>query len=142
MSDTLSFNEQVYALVRAIPRGKVLSYGRVAMLLGVPHGARAVGWALANLVRSPRDVPWHRVVNAQGRVSIKGSPEGAIEQRRRLEDEGIMFDANDRFKLVAYLWEPALPEVDAILAAARNPHRDPHADTSSTGGEEDDSRSS
>ena len=64
----MNFNERVYALVRLIPPGKVISYGRVAALLEVPHGARAVGWALAAL-RDGTDVPWHRVVNAQRRIS-------------------------------------------------------------------------
>lgn len=118
MNTRMSFNEQVYALVRAIPHGRVLNYGRVAMLLGVPHGARAVGWALSNLTANDRGVPWWRVVSAQGRVSIKGAPESAFEQRQRLEAEGIVFDANDRFNLDRYLWTPDLPEVEAILAQA------------------------
>lgn len=119
MSGALSFNEQVYALVRAIPRGKVLSYGRVAMLLGVPQGARAVGWALSALRHGDRGVPWQRVVNARGRISIKGSPEGAIEQRARLEAEGVAFDARGYLDLRRHLWTPTLPEVEQILAAAR-----------------------
>src|SRR5690606_39734406 len=85
MSSSPSFNDLVYTLVRAIPSGKVLSYGRVSDLLGVPQGARAVGWALHNLGSREPSVPWHRVVNARGRVSIKGSPEAAFEQRVRLE---------------------------------------------------------
>ena len=116
-----SFNEQVYALVRAIPPGKVLSYGRVAELLGVPHGARAVGWALSALKhrRTRPPVPWHRVINAQGRVSIKGAPEAAFEQRLRLETEGVTFDEYDTVDLSRHLWTPAPTEVDAILRAAR-----------------------
>lgn len=119
MSDPLPFNAQVYALVRAIPPGKVLSYGRVALLLGVPQGARAVGWALSALRYGDRGVPWFRVVNAQGRISIKGAPEGAIEQRARLEAEGITFDARGTLDLRRHLWTPTLPEVEQILAAAR-----------------------
>lgn len=119
MSESPSFNDLVYALVRAIPPGRVLNYGRVALLLGVPRGARAVGWALRGLPESASDVPWHRVVNAQGRVSIKGSPVAALEQRRRLEDEGVTFDADDRLDLRRHLWTPALPEVEQIIRAAR-----------------------
>ena len=88
METSPSFNQLVYALVRHIPPGKVLNYGRVAYLLGVPRGARAVGWALSLLKHGDQGVPWHRVVNAHGRVSIKGSPEGAAEQRARLEAGG------------------------------------------------------
>lgn len=120
MNTTPSFNQLVYALVRAIPSGKVLSYGRVAQLLGVPRGARAVGWALSALKSGHEpDVPWYRVVNAQGRVSIKGSPEGAIEQRDHLEAEGVTFDATDRIAMSQYLWEPTPPEIEQIITAAR-----------------------
>lgn len=119
MTTSLSFNELVYALVRAIPYGKVLSYGRVSDLLGVPQGARAVGWALHNLGSREPSVPWHRVVNARGRVSIKGSPEAAMEQRARLESEGVVFDESDTLDMRRYLWTPSLPEVEAILRAAR-----------------------
>jgi methylated-DNA-protein-cysteine methyltransferase-like protein len=112
----LSFNEKVYALVRQIPPGKVLSYGRVAQLLGIPHGAREVGWAMG--VSHDHNLPWHRVVNAQGRVSIKGSPEAAALQRARLEAEGITFNKYDRLDMEQHLWDPAPPEVDQILQAA------------------------
>jgi methylated-DNA-protein-cysteine methyltransferase-like protein len=119
MSDTVPFNHLVYALVRQIPPGKVLSYGRVAQLLDVPNGARAVGWALSALRHGDQGVPWQRVVNSQGRVSIKGSPEGAAEQRARLEAEGIVFDENDRLNMRQHLWEPTLPEVEQIVRQAR-----------------------
>ncbi len=121
MSSSPSFNDLVYTLVRAIPSGKVLSYGRVSDLLGVPQGARAVGWALHNLGSREPSVPWHRVVNARGRVSIKGSPEAAFEQRVRLESEGVVFDEQDTLDMRRYLWTPSLPEVEAILRAALAP---------------------
>ena len=121
MSSSPSFNDLVYTLVRAIPSGKVLSYGRVSDLLGVPQGARAVGWALHNLGSREPSVPWHRVVNARGRVSIKGSPEAAFEQRVRLESEGVVFDEQDTLDMRRYLWTPSLPEVEAILRAVLAP---------------------
>ena len=124
MDEPLSFNEQVYALVRHIPRGKALSYGRVAYLLGVPRGARAVGWAMNALKHGDRGVPWHRVVNAQGRVSIKGSPEAAAEQRARLEAEGIAFDARGYLDMDRCLWKPSPHDVEQILAEAQDAHRD------------------
>ncbi len=119
MSSSIPFNELVYGFVRHIPPGKVLSYGWVALYLGVPNGARAVGWALRALKSNDRDVPWHRVVNAQGRISIKGSPEGAIEQRARLEAEEIVFDESGKLDLRQHLWQPAPPEVEAILQQVR-----------------------
>lgn len=115
-----SFNQLVYALVRHIPSGKVLNYGRVAELLGTPYGAREVGWALAALRGGAQGVPWFRVVNAQGRISIKGFPEGAAEQRALLEAEGITFDDRDRLDMQAHLWDPDPSEVEEILRAAQS----------------------
>lgn len=119
METSPSFNQLVYALVRHIPPGKVLNYGRVAYLLGVPRGARAVGWALSLLKHGDQGVPWHRVVNAHGRISIKGSPEGAAEQRARLEAEGIAFDEHGYLDMEGHLWDPTPDEVERILRAAR-----------------------
>jgi methylated-DNA-protein-cysteine methyltransferase related protein len=85
------FFGRVYALVRRIPPGRIVSYGQVAALLGVTHGARAVGWALRALRghRSQR-VPWHRVLGAGGRISLPDAM-GGDEQRRRLRAEGVRF---------------------------------------------------
>ncbi|HUG55219.1 MAG TPA: MGMT family protein [Vicinamibacteria bacterium] len=87
----MPFFERVYAAVRAIPRGRVATYGQVARLLGVPRGARAVGWALRALdPRRERRVPWHRVVGAGGRISLRAGAGPAL-QRRRLLSEGVAF---------------------------------------------------
>jgi len=86
-----SFFARVYALVRRIPPGRVVTYGQVAVMLGVPRGARAVGWALRAL---PEDVavrvPWHRVVGTGGRISPRRGP-GPEIQRRRLRAERVAF---------------------------------------------------
>jgi methylated-DNA-protein-cysteine methyltransferase-like protein len=84
------FFARVYALVRRIPRGRVATYGQVAALVGVPRGARAVGWALRGLGHRHAEVPWHRVVGASGRISLDGRASG-LEQRRRLRAEGVRF---------------------------------------------------
>ncbi|MGC9396739.1 MAG: MGMT family protein [Anaerolineae bacterium] len=97
--------EQVYALVREIPRGTVASYGQIARWLGWPRGARTVGWALRALHTD--DVPWHRVVNAQGRVSLRDD-DGL--QRALLEAEGVVFDARGRIDLKIFGWTgPLIP---------------------------------
>lgn len=119
----MSFNQQVYALVRRIPAGRVLSYGRVALLLGVPRGARSVGWALGSLTGPEPEVPWHRVVNAQGRISIKGSPDVAARQRAKLEAEGVVFDDNDTIAMNKFLWQPSALDVEAIIQHARDQAR-------------------
>jgi len=86
-----AFFENVYEAVRAIPPGRVATYGQLARLIGVPRGARAVGWALRALGgRAARKVPWHRVVAADGRIPLRAGP-GPGVQRRRLRAEGVRF---------------------------------------------------
>lgn len=92
-----SFYEAVWALVRRVPRGKVVTYGQVASWLGSPRAARAVGYAMFN-VHDP-DVPWQRVINSQGRISIGGALHRPELQRQLLEAEGVDFDAEGRVDL-------------------------------------------
>jgi methylated-DNA-protein-cysteine methyltransferase related protein len=99
-----SFYERVYALVRRVPRGQVVTYGQVALLLGAPAAARAVGYALHYLPLDS-DVPWWRVINAQGEISLKGRGEGAEMQRALLEGEGVAFNRAGKVDLRALRWE-------------------------------------
>jgi methylated-DNA-protein-cysteine methyltransferase-like protein len=95
---------RIYAVVRRIPRGRVATYGQIAELAGLPRQARQVGYALAAL-RDKR-VPWQRVINARGEISLR-SVSGPDElQRVLLEREGVTFDANGRVSLHAHLWQP------------------------------------
>ena len=96
-----SFFRRVYALTRRIPRGRVTTYGALARALGVPRGARTVGWALG---ACPDDVPWHRVVNAQGGISFRPSP-GFRLQRALLRAEGVRFNRRGRIDLMKYGWK-------------------------------------
>lgn len=106
MPKASSTYERIYAVVRRVPRGRVTTYGAVAKLAGLPGHARQVGYALAAL-RDGSSVPWHRVVNAQGRLSLvrAGSPSG-ITQRLRLTREGVPVDAADRVSLARFAWNP------------------------------------
>jgi methylated-DNA-protein-cysteine methyltransferase related protein len=90
--------------VRRVPRGAVVTYGQVAALLGAPRSARAVGAAMR---RCPDDVPWHRVVNAQGGISPRRRMSGMLTQRIRLEQEGIRLRAG-RVALRRHQWDPSL----------------------------------
>ena|SRR5438445_10804502 len=95
------FFSRVYALVRRIPRGRVTSYGAIARALGDPRGARTVGWALR---ACPDDVPWHRVVNAQGKISWR--PTGGYHlQRAFLREEGVRFTRGGRIDLRKFSWK-------------------------------------
>lgn len=101
-----SFYERVYALVRQVPPGRVVTYGQVAALLGSPQAARAVGYAL-RFLPAGSDVPWHRVINHQGRISLRYPAEGPLLQRLLLEAEGIGFDTDDCIDLARCRWHPA-----------------------------------
>ena len=107
MSDSKQTNSSntrqlIYQVLIAVPEGKVVTYGQVAQLCGLGQGARVVARALKNLPKDTR-VPWHRVINAQGRISL---PEpGAAAQRDRLESEGIYFHSG-RVDLSAFQWQP------------------------------------
>jgi len=95
-----AFDHAVYRVVRQIPRGKVATYGQLAALLGYLRGARAVGYAMT---RCPHDIPWQRVVNARGGISLRANVSGMITQRVRLGQEGIPF-ARGRVDLRRYRW--------------------------------------
>ena len=98
------FHQQVYKKVREVPLGYVTTYGDVATLLGSPRVARHVGWALSALMGADTDVPWHRVINARGRISFKGQSLRALRQRQRLEHEGIAFSESGVVNLKVYRW--------------------------------------
>ena len=87
----MGFFERVYEVVKSIPYGKVMTYGDIATLLGNPHCARQVGWAL-HVNPSPETIPCYRVVNRFGMVSKAFAIGGGNRQRELLEEEGIIFD--------------------------------------------------
>jgi methylated-DNA-protein-cysteine methyltransferase-like protein len=104
----MSTYEQIYAVVRQIPYGKVATYGQVADLANLPGRARLVGYALYRVVPDS-DVPWQRVINAKGQVSESPVRYGSDHlQRSLLEQEGIQFDAKGRINLRKYLWQAHL----------------------------------
>ncbi len=99
-----SFDRRVWLAVSRIPRGQLATYGQIADLIGAYGCARQVGWALRRLTL-PTDVPWHRVVNAKGRISMSLSREGSDWiQRELLMEEGVPVDAEGRLPLRARLW--------------------------------------
>jgi methylated-DNA-protein-cysteine methyltransferase-like protein len=96
-----SLYDRIYNVVRRIPRGRVASYGQIAAYTG-QCTPRQAGYAMAAL----RDdsVPWHRVINSQGRISFPENSPGAIQQRQLLEEEGVEFDRTGRIDLKRFGW--------------------------------------
>ncbi|MBT3313431.1 MAG: methyltransferase [Anaerolineae bacterium] len=115
----LDYNILVWEIVRQIPSGKVSNYGRIADMIPPPNnmdpkaykafGARWVGGAMA---QCPDDVPWWRVVNAQGKISARPT---APRQRELLETEGVIFDEREKIDFKKYLWEPGKPSQASLF---------------------------
>lgn len=102
-----TFDQRVYAVVALIPRGQLATYGQIAELIGAYGYARQVGWALRRLTL-PSDVPWHRVVNARGQITMSLSREGSDwMQRELLLAEGIPVDEQGGLALGRYRWLPS-----------------------------------
>lgn len=97
------FQTAVYRLVRRIPRGRVATYGQIAALLGYPRAARAVGRAMKHV---PPGVPWHRVVNARGGISLRANVGSMLTQRLLLEQEGVTV-RRGRIRLARHRWTGA-----------------------------------
>lgn len=97
---------RIYNLVRQVPPGKVVTYGQVARMVG-GCTARMVGYAMAALsgTSENEDVPWQRVINAQGKISPHGYGYGSALQRQLLEEEGIIFDAGERVDFEVFRWQ-------------------------------------
>ena len=107
--DPVAYKAQVWELVRQIPAGKVATYGQIAALVPVPAGmaekdyrAFAPRWGGGAMAACPDDVSWQRVINAQGKISLRGG--GENRQRELLEAEGVEFDARERIDLRHFGW--------------------------------------
>ncbi len=108
--DPRTFNPLVWESARQVPYGKVTTYGRIAEMVGPPPGVdlevyKSLGprWVGTAMAACPDDVPWQRVVNAQGRISIR-TGSGHLRQRALLEAEGVEFDDDDRIDFNRFGW--------------------------------------
>ncbi|MDF7629590.1 MGMT family protein [Erwiniaceae bacterium L1_55_4] len=102
MNDTSNFSERVWQIIAAIPRGKVTTYGDIALLAGSPRAARQVGGVLRRLPDGSK-LPWFRVINRHGRISLQG--DDLFRQRDALEAEGIEVSDAGEIELEKYRWE-------------------------------------
>jgi O-6-methylguanine DNA methyltransferase len=98
----VSSYDKIWKVVSKIPFGHVATYGQIAKLAGLEGQARLAGYALHN-VKPGRKIPWHRVINSQGRISLIGP--SAKRQRKLLEAEGIEFSASGRVSLKKFAWK-------------------------------------
>ncbi len=94
----------VIETINMIPSGKVATYGQVAALSGKPHAARGVSWILHSSSRRFK-LPWHRVLNAKGKISFDRLSTNYLQQRKRLEREGVKFSFNDEIDLRKFQWK-------------------------------------
>lgn len=108
----------IYAVIRKIPKGRVATYGQIAALAGLGRRARMVGRALRETPVSAR-LPWQRVINSGGRVSIRTDGMGSENlQRALLEKEGVVFSRSGLIDLEKFGWDPG-PE--SFAPAAKKP---------------------
>jgi methylated-DNA-protein-cysteine methyltransferase-like protein len=103
MKNTADYRKRVFQLVRRIPRGRVMTYGQIALILGEGYTPRTVGFVMHS---SGQTVPWHRVINAQGACSTGRLVLPPDKQQRMLEREDVKFDKSGRCDLERYLWTP------------------------------------
>jgi methylated-DNA-protein-cysteine methyltransferase-like protein len=96
--------ERIYAVTRQVPSGQVSTYGQIATIVGGGCTARQVGYAMSALRADDRSVPWQRVINSQGQISLRPGQGGAI-QRQLLEAEGVAFDAEGRTDFNRFGWD-------------------------------------
>jgi methylated-DNA-protein-cysteine methyltransferase-like protein len=104
-SDEPSIAERVWQVIALIPKGRVATYGQIAELAGLPGGARRVGRLLSHLPPGSK-IPWHRVINASGGISLPEDSGGLARQRRLLKKEGVAFNASGRISLHRFRWQP------------------------------------
>ena len=102
-ADETAYREKVFTLVASIPKGKVMTYGSIAAVLGEGYTPRTVGYVMHN---SPDDVPWQRVINSQGRCSTGRLTIPLNLQQEMLEAEGVVFSNAERCDLKVYQWWP------------------------------------
>lgn len=111
----LHYRARVYKIVRRIPRGRVMTYGQIAYILGEGYTPRTVGFVMHGA--DEKKTPWQRVINSQGRCSTGRIVLPSDMQQRMLEREGVKFDAGGRCDLEKYLWHPNEKKIGEVETA-------------------------
>ena len=99
-----SREQRVYIALAQVPAGKIVTYGQLAELAGLPRAARLIGYILRNLPSETR-LPWHRVINAAGKISLGPESDSGLQQRTLLQEEGVIFNQG-RISLKQFRWQP------------------------------------
>lgn len=110
----MDFNRRVYEVCRYVPKGKVATYGQIALLCGKPKNARQAGYALGHMP-SGEEVPAHRVVNAKGHLSGAAAFAVPGQQRRLLESEGVIVDLEENVDLGRFGWHNTMEDALRLL---------------------------
>jgi methylated-DNA-protein-cysteine methyltransferase-like protein len=105
ISQSPSLTQRIKAVIKKIPRGKVATYGQIATCAGNPRAARLVIWVLNSSSQKDK-LPWHRVVNSKGKISLKPG-HGYEIQKELLQKEGVEFDEKDTIDFYRFLWTPS-----------------------------------
>jgi len=104
------FTSRLLEIMKDIPYGKVITYGRVADIAGNPRASRQVAWVL-NVYSHKYNLPWHRIINSRGMISLKKG-QGFELQKALLEAEGILVEDNGSINLKKYLWDGKSQKLD------------------------------
>ena len=97
--------DSIHRIVSRIPRGRVATYGQIADLAGIPGQARRVGYALSALPKGT-EIPWQRVVNAKGQISLRAQSGSESVQKKLLRAEGVLFDRSGCILMERFQWRP------------------------------------
>jgi methylated-DNA-protein-cysteine methyltransferase-like protein len=129
--------ERIHKIVLKIPKGRVMTYGQIALLLDERFSPRLVGWAMHATPHDERNIPWHRVINSRGATSTgKVIPYHPDLQRSLLEAEGVIFNEAGHCDLKVYQWSPRRPRAGSLLKSRRSQpadHRPPRIEKPAPG---------
>jgi methylated-DNA-protein-cysteine methyltransferase-like protein len=104
MGPISDFSKKVMQMIKTIPAGKVATYGQIAELAGKPQGSRGVAWILHSS-STAHNLPWHRVLNAQGKISFEFGTHNFRQQKKRLEKEGVELTPDGKLSLTRFQWK-------------------------------------
>lgn len=106
------FTKKVLKNIKSIPAGKVATYKQIAILSGKPQGSRGVAWILHSC-STTYQLPWHRVLNSQGKISFDPASSNFRQQKKRLEKEGVEFSSEGKLSLKKFQWKKFPPKKKA-----------------------------